>query len=81
MKEKEKEVKQMDDNVTQMTPKKVVAYTCGCCGNDFESHRVRNGEKLCKDCIELRRALKSFLKSGLSSEELIAKAEKLLAAS
>jgi len=79
MKEKRKEVKKMDDNVTQMNPKKVVTYTCGCCGEDFVSHRVRNGEKLCKECIELRRALKGFLKQGLTSEALLAKAEKLLA--
>ena len=69
----------MDDNVKELSPKKIVNYECACCGNEFESHRVRNGEKLCKDCIELRRALKSFLKTGLSSEELIAKAERLLA--
>jgi len=70
----------MEDTVKTMNPKKVVTYTCQCCGNEFESHRVRNGEKLCAPCIELRRALKSFLKSGLTSGELLEKAEKLLSA-
>jgi len=62
----------------EMKVTKVVNYECGCCGETFESHRVRNGEKLCKECIELRRALKGFLKAGLTSKELIAKAQKLL---
>jgi len=74
MKGKRKEVKKMEEQKVQ----KVVGYECGCCGKEFESHRVRNGEKLCKECIELRRALKGFLKAGLTSEELIAKAQKLL---
>ena len=58
--------------------KKVVTYKCSSCGEDFESHRVRNGEKLCKTCIELRRSLKGFLKDGLTPEVLIERAQKLL---
>ena len=55
-----------------------VSYKCGCCGEEFESHRARTGEKLCANCIELRRALKGFLKRGLSSEEVLKRGKKLL---
>ena len=55
-----------------------VSCKCGCCGEEFESHRARTGEKLCADCIGLRRALKGFLKRGLSSEEVLKRGKKLL---
>jgi len=55
-----------------------VTYKCECCGNEFVSHRARTGEKLCSNCIELRRALKGFLKRGLSEAEVLKRGKKLL---
>ena len=60
-------------------PKVTVNYNCDCCGREFVSHRARAGEKLCVDCIELRRDLKGFLKRGLSTNEVLKRARKLLA--
>ena len=53
-------------------------YKCDACGAQFTSHKTRTGEKLCANCIELRRALKGFLKRGLSSEEVLKRGKKLL---
>ena len=58
--------------------KKVVEMKCDCCGVKFESGRNRVGEKLCKDCVELRRALKGFLKRGLSEVEVLKRGKKML---
>ena len=58
--------------------KVVLQYKCDCCEEQFESHRARSGEKLCVNCIGLRRALKGFLKAGLSSEEVLKRGRKLL---
>ena len=60
--------------------KVTVDYICDCCGQGFVSNRARSGEKLCVDCIELRRSLKGFLKRGLSSAEVIKRGRKLLEA-
>ena len=61
-----------------MEAKKVVKMQCDCCGKGFESGRERKGEKLCVDCVELRRALKGFLKRGLSKVEVMKRSKKLL---
>ena len=58
--------------------KTTITYKCDCCGADFESRRVRSGDKLCLDCIELRRALKGFIGRGLSPEEVIKRSHDLL---
>lgn len=58
--------------------KVAIKYTCDCCKGEFESHRVRSGEKLCVNCIEIRRALKSFVKRGLGEDEIIKRGKKLL---
>ena len=58
--------------------KKVVECKCGCCGVKFESGVARGGERLCKDCVELRRALKGFLKRGLEPVEVMKRGRKLL---
>lgn len=58
--------------------KKVVMMKCDCCGRTFESGRERKGEKLCVDCVELRRALKGFLKRGLSEAEVMKRSKVLL---
>jgi len=57
---------------------KVVDYKCDCCGKAFISHRNRAGEKLCQDCVELRRALKGFLKRGLSEAEILKRGKAML---
>jgi len=54
-----------------------VNYTCECCGQEFISHRVRNGEKLCADCIEIRRHLRPYVKK-LGVGQVLARAGKLL---
>ena len=58
--------------------KKVVECKCGCCGVKFQSGVARGGERLCKDCVELRRSLKGFLKRGLSGAEVVKRGKKLL---
>ena len=68
----------MSDEPTALKPKVEITYTCDCCGQQFISHRARQDEKLCQDCVELRRALKGFLKRGLSEDELIKRGQKLL---
>lgn len=55
-----------------------VQYTCECCGWAFDSGRVRSGEKLCGPCISLRRTLKSYINHGLSAEEVLTRARKML---
>jgi len=55
-----------------------VDYKCDCCGETFVSHRTRTGEKLCADCIGLRRALKGFLRNGLDEATLLKRGRKLL---
>ena len=55
-----------------------VDYKCECCGIEFVSHRTRTGEKLCADCIGLRRALKGFLRNGLDEATLLKRGRKLL---
>ena len=58
--------------------KKEVTYKCECCGKDFISYKVRTGEKLCADCIGIRRALKRFVKPELSGAEVLKRGKKLL---
>ena len=60
--------------------KVAVTYKCQCCGKEFVSNRARSGEKLCVDCVELRRALKGFLKRGLVEAEVLKRSKKLLKA-
>ena len=56
-----------------------INYTCECCGQEFTSHRVRNAERLCEACIEIRRCLKSNIKKhSLSVGQVLARAGKLL---
>ena len=54
-------------------------YECESCGSKFLSHRARQGEKFCVVCVELRRALKGFLKRGLSEDQILERSQKLLA--
>ena len=53
-------------------------YKCSCCGKEFGSYVNKAGERLCKDCVELRRALKGFLKRGLQPAEVLKRGKKLL---
>lgn len=57
---------------------KEIGYTCECCGATFNSGRERKGEKLCVNCIELRRALKGFVKRGLTEAEILKRAKIVL---
>ena len=55
-----------------------IKYTCDCCGGEFPSGRVRSGDKLCAECIGLRRTLKSYINHGLSIDEVLQRSAKLL---
>lgn len=66
--------------VQEAKQKVQVTYSCDCCGAKFISNRARQGEKLCVNCIELRRALKGFLKRGLSAAEVMKRGKKLIEA-
>jgi len=59
-------------------PKVEISYECECCGATFTSRRARQGERLCADCVGLRRALKGFLKHGVEPSEVIRRSEVLL---
>lgn len=62
-----------------MTQEKVAGtYKCNCCGKEFQSKVNKAGDRLCQDCVELRRALKGFLKRGLSEAEVMKRGRKLL---
>lgn len=74
-KEQEGTTKEGEEGVQQ---KQQHTYKCDCCGKDFVSNRARQGEKLCVDCVELRRALKGFVKRGLTATTVINRAKKLL---
>ena len=54
-----------------------IGYKCDCCGNNFTSGRTRHGEKLCKDCREIRSHLKPYAER-LSVGQVLARAGKLL---
>ena len=64
-------------SVAQAGGRKTVNYICACCGTKFISGRAKE-EILCLGCIELRRTLRAFQKRGLSSEEILKRAKKLL---
>lgn len=54
-------------------------YKCDCCGGPVRSKINRSGEKLCKNCIEIRRCLRPFIeKQGLTVGQVLARAGKLL---
>lgn len=56
-----------------------VTYVCECCGNGFVSKVSRPGEKLCNNCVEIRRYLRPFIeRGGLSVGQVLARAGKLL---
>jgi hypothetical protein len=52
-------------------------YKCECCGKEFPSGRPRHGERLCSDCIEIRRYLRPYAKR-LGVGQVLARAGKLL---
>ena len=54
-------------------------YQCGCCGEEFSSGKTRHGEMLCRNCIEIRRCLRPFIKErGLTVGQVLTRAGKLL---
>lgn len=55
-----------------------LTYSCDCCGGPFKSGRIRNGEKLCVNCIEIRRSLNGFVKRGMTASEVLSRAKQLL---
>jgi len=42
-----------------------IVYTCEFCTRKFKSRRARRGTKLCRNCIELRRIIRSWVKDGV----------------
>jgi len=56
-----------------------LVYRCECCEGEFTSHKTRSGEKLCGNCIEIRRCLRPFIeKRGLTAGQVLTRAGKLL---
>lgn len=56
-----------------------ITYKCDCCGSEFHSGRARHVERLCQDCIEIRRCLRPFIeKRGLTVGQVLTRAGKLL---
>lgn len=70
-------VEHLPISAAQAAGRKTIDYTCVCCGEKFVSGRAKE-EILCATCIELRRTLRSFEKRGLSKEEVLGRARKLL---
>lgn len=64
--------------VAEVKEKTLGTYKCGCCGTEFGSYVNKAGPRLCQNCVELRRALKGFLKRGLSAAEVMKRGKKLL---
>ena len=50
------------ENEVQVT--KGYTFECAGCGKQW-THKVKNTSGLCKDCVELRRAVQGFLNKGL----------------
>ncbi len=40
-------------------------YTCEFCGRRFGAQRERTGPKLCRNCIEIRRLIRSWVRDGV----------------
>ena len=52
-------------------------YSCECCGEEFGSGRTRSGERLCKECIGLRRCLRPHVER-IGMGQVLGRAGKLL---
>lgn len=50
------------------TQAKGYKFECKGCGVEWE-HKVKNTSGLCKNCVELRRAVQGFLNKGLYTKE------------
>jgi len=48
---------------------KEIWYKCEFCGRKFKSRKQRAGQKLCRNCIELRRLVRSWVKDGVWVKE------------
>jgi DNA-directed RNA polymerase subunit RPC12/RpoP len=48
---------------------KEIWYKCEFCGRRFKSARERSGSKLCRNCIELRRLIRTWVKNGVWVKE------------
>jgi len=46
-----------------------IVYKCEFCNREFTSHKERKGTKLCRNCIELRRLVRSWVKDGVWVKE------------
>ena len=55
------EVQGTEENVVSS---KGSEFNCGGCGKAW-THKVKNTSGLCKECVEVRRAVRGFLKKGM----------------
>jgi hypothetical protein len=46
-------------------------YECEFCTRRFKSRRKRKGTKLCRNCIELRRTIRGWVKDGVWVKEAL----------
>jgi len=53
-------------------------FNCGICGKEWSSLVKRSGVRLCKTCVELRRAVNTFLGRGVEVEDLKERIAKIL---
>jgi hypothetical protein len=72
-----KEEKGGEDTMVE-DAKELVKFDCAICGVEWTSKVKRAGERLCETCVELRRALNSFINRGLELETLKERTEKIL---
>ena len=52
-------------------------FKCAGCGIAWE-HKVKKTSGLCKVCVELRRAVQSFINKGLTKVEVMTRLDKVL---
>jgi hypothetical protein len=48
----------------QQAGNKEIWYNCEFCGRRFKSGKQRTGQKLCRNCIELRRLIRTWVKEA-----------------
>ena len=46
-----------------------ISYRCDFCGRTFTAHRKRTDTILCRNCIEIRRLIRRWVKDGVWVKE------------
>lgn len=48
---------------------KEIWYNCEFCGRKFKSAKQKTGQKLCRNCIELRRLIRTWVRDEVWAKE------------